>query len=310
MNILIENVSWLFSYRVIRLTLAFFITAWVARYLTPEVYGQHGVALAEMCMLFWSQGLKEVVIKKIRKQKVDDGVISSASFQLMFVGNLLLYGLLGIILYILQIPSLIKSISLICGFGILFRSFEGFELWFHSKLQVKYTVRVQLIAQLLYMSSNVVLILSSYEAIWFAITYSIQLVITGIGFLVVFSKYLKPKIFGIFTTVQKNILLEGKFLILAKLAFTCSIIIDRFIIESMLDTSSLGIYSASLKMVTIWMFVSEAISLSFIPILSSKNHNEKNPLRAKEMFGYTTSISLLLILIFAPFSEFLVEQVF
>ncbi len=308
----LKNITWIFGYRVIRLILAFFITAWIARYLGPEVYGKlvYGIAIAELMMLFWSQGLKEVVIKKIKQLELDDGLVSSAAFQLMLVGNLLLYGILALVLFAFEIPMLIKFIALICGLGILFRSFEAFELWFHSRLQVKYTVRVQLIAQILYMFVNVILIINSSNIIWFAVTYALQLFCAGIGFLIVFRKHIKPVFFSSFTSIQKRIIKTGGFMILAKLIFTCSLLIDRFIIESMLDLSSLGIYSASMKMVSIWTFISSAISLSFISVLTATEENERYYFLAKKMFGYTTSISICLVILFAPFSDFLVQIVF
>jgi hypothetical protein len=66
----IQNISWMYIYRMVRLPLAFIITAWLARFLGPGKYGAYvyAIAIAELLMLFWSQGLKEVVIQEIRKK--------------------------------------------------------------------------------------------------------------------------------------------------------------------------------------------------------------------------------------------------
>lgn len=310
---IVRNISWHFFYRIARLSLAIFITAWVARYLGPERYGQlvYAIAIAELVMLFWTQGLKEVVVQQIKESGLSDLDVTVASFHLMLIGNTILYGLLLALVSTLNLPEGIKVLTLICGAGIWFRCFEAFELWFHSNLSVRIPVQVQLISQLVYMGLNLGFILYKVDVFWFGISYMLQLVLTAIGFFSIF--LIKKKVIILelnLVPIQKKLLKLGLFMILAKLALTSSILIDRLIIEQMLGIEFVGVYSASMKMITTWIFISSAISLSFIPVLDEHKCESDFVRISSDMFGWVSTISILLASLFYLFSTDLVIFVF
>lgn len=310
---IVKNISWQFFYRIARLGLAFFITAWMARYLGPERYGQlvYAIAIAELVMLFWTQGLKEVVVQQIKESGLSDLDVTVASFHLMLIGNTILYGILFALVFISNLPEDIKILTLICGLGIWFRCFEAFELWFHSNLNVRIPVQVQLISQLVYMGLNLGFILYKVDVLWFGISYMLQLVLTAIGFFSIF--LIKKKVIILelnLAPLQKKLLRLGLFMILAKLALTSSILIDRLIIEQMLGIEFVGVYTASMKMITTWVFISSAISLSFIPILTDYKTKSDFERLSGDMFGWISTISILLSVLFYTFSADLVLFVF
>ena len=294
-NRLLQNISWLFIYRLIKLAVAFFITAWVARYLGAEQYGtyMYAVGVAELSMLFWSQGLKEVVIHETKKAGKNTSEVSAASFQLMAVGNSVLYGLLALVLFALIDQKIIIVLSLLCGVGIWFRSFEAYELWFHAHLKVRLSIRVQFVSQFLYMAANILLIYLQAPLIYFGVTYAFQLIVTGLGFLVLY--ILQNKKFSFFSAdsaLQKKMITYGKFMILAKLALLSSFLVDRLLIEYLLDFQALGFYAVAIKMTTTWTFVASSISLSFIPIITEKVNRDEQYEKMTSMFGWITVSSI------------------
>jgi len=306
-----QNISWHFIYRIARLSLAFFVTAWMARYLGPENYGVYiySIALAELVMLFWSQGLKEVVIQQIKEIGLEKPDVSVASFQLMIIGNTILYGVLALIVFTFNFDIAVKSIALICGIGIWFRCFESFELWFHSSLKIRVTVFVQFVAQLIYMISNILLILYSAELVWFAYAYAGQLIIAGIGFLLVFP-IKNINLFKGYKKLQSDLLSIGVVMIIGKLTHTSSIIIDRILIESFLGNESVGIYVASMKLTITWIFISSAIAYSFIPVLTSSKSDLNFTSSTKKMFQSVAYISIVLAALIFFVSDELVHAVF
>lgn len=315
MNLLtpvLKNISWHLIYRIARLGLAFFISAWVARYLGPNKYGQliYAIAISEIVMLSWSQGLKEVVIQKIRENKSRSRDEPIAAFQLMILGNTLLLGILSIILFFLDLTITLKMLSILCGLGIWFRAFEAFELWFHSELNIKITVLIQFFAQTLYTLANIILILSNVNLLWFGVTYLGQLAIAGIGFLFVYNKFNSINLFRNYFPIQKEIMRLGSFMIFAKLTFTASFLIDRFIIEMILNIESVGIYSAAMKLVTVWIFISKAISLSILPVLNDEKLSVRFDQLIQKMFFWILLVSLALTIILSRFSTELVTIVF
>ncbi|MEP2010381.1 MAG: flippase [Balneola sp.] len=309
---IVNNISWHFIYRIARLGLAFFITAWMARYLGPERYGIYiySIALAELVMLFWSQGLKEVVIQQIKERGLEKSEVSIASFQLMVIGNTLLYGVLAAIVFLFNFDELIKILALICGIGIWFRCFESFELWFHSSLKIRVTVIVQFISQLIYMISNVFLIIYSADIFWFSVTYTGQLIFSGIGFLIVFPKRKNLKLFKTFKSLQLDLLRVGGVMMLAKLSYLTSFLIDRFLIENYLGVEALGIYVASMKLTITWIFISTAISYSFIPILTESKTEYEFSLALIKMFRYICYISIFITVLIYILSDYVVITVF
>jgi len=283
----------------------------MARYLGPEKYGVYiySIALAELVMLFWSQGLKEVVIQQIKESGLEKTDVSVASFQLMIVGNTFLYGVLATIVFVFNFDDIVKLIALICGVGIWFRCFEAFELWFHSSLKVRVTVLVQFVSQLIYMLVNVLLILNSAEIVWFAFTYAGQLIITGIGFLLVFPTK-KFRVFKSYENLQSSLIRIGAVMIIAKLTYTSSLVIDRFLIESFLGSESVGIYVVSLKLTITWIFISSAISYSFIPVLTSLEDAQSFSASTRKMFQSIFYISIVLAVLIFFISDELVHIVF
>ncbi|GAB5409659.1 MAG: flippase [Balneolaceae bacterium] len=315
MNLLspvLNNISWHLIYRIARLSLAFFISAWVARYLGPEEYGQlvYAVAISEVIMLFWSQGLKEVVIQQIRENKSNNKDEPIAAFQLMILGNTILLGVLSILLYFLELTNTIRLLSILCGIGIWFRAFEAFELWFHSELNVKVTVLIQFLSQLVYATANISLILNNASLLWFGVTYLGQLAITGIGFLLVYRKFNSIKLVKIYFPIQKEIVLLGSFMIIAHLTLKSSFLLDRFVIEKLLNIESVGIYTAAMKLITVWVFISKAISLSVLPVLTDEKFSIKFNLLSQKMFSWTLMISIVLTFVFSNFSTELVSLIY
>lgn len=284
----------------------------MARYLGPERYGIYiySIALAELVMLFWSQGLKEVVIQQIKERGLEKSEVSIASFQLMVIGNTLLYGVLAAIVFLFNFDELIKILALICGIGIWFRCFESFELWFHSSLKIRVTVIVQFISQLIYMISNVFLIIYSADIFWFSVTYTGQLIFSGIGFLIVFPKRKNLKLFKTFKSLQLDLLRVGGVMMLAKLSYLTSFLIDRFLIENYLGVEALGIYVASMKLTITWIFISTAISYSFIPILTESKTEYEFSLALIKMFRYICYISIFITVLIYILSDYVVITVF
>jgi PST family polysaccharide transporter len=309
----VQNISWMYIYRLVRLPLAFIVTAWLARFLGPGNYGVYvyAIAIAELLMLFWSQGFKEVVIQEIRRSGLEKTEVSIAAFQLMAVGSFVLYGVLGGVLLLFIDEQVVKIISLLCGLGICFRAFEGFELWFHADLNVRVTIGVQFVAQLLFILIIAVLIYHDASLMWFGFAYAIQLIIAGIGFVVVY--WLEKKSIAFFKKLQpirKKLLKLGKFMILAKLCFTASVLIDRIIIEHLIDAEAVGYYAAAMKLITTWTFISASISLSFIPIISDAENEKERQQNMQRMFGWISTAALLLVVPFYMFAGFLIPIIF
>lgn len=269
------------------------------------------MGLAEVVLLFWSQGLKEVVIHEIKEHGLEKGEVSAAAFQLMLMGNLVLYGILAGILFLFIDEQILVILSLLCGAGIIFRSFEGFELWFHASLKIKITVWVQFIAQLIYMVAITLFILNEAGLIWFGVAYAGQLIIAGIGFAVVYAiERGRIVIFGNYQQIQHKLLRSGKYMMLAKLTLTCSFLADRFIIEYYMNMEAVGYYAAAMKMTTTWTFIGSSIALSFLPVISDSLNTQQFHSSAKEMFKWLIISSLLLVIPFFILSDQLVLLVF
>lgn len=284
----------------------------MARYLGPEKYGVYiySIALAELVMLFWSQGLKEVIIQEIKEKGLEKSEVSIASFQLMILGNTVLYGVLAAIVFLFNFEEIIQLLALICGVGVWFRCFESFELWFHSSLKIRVTVIVQFISQLIYMLSNILLIINSADIQLFAVSYAGQLVLSGIGFFIVFPKKIIFQLFKNFRVLQSELIRVGGVMIVAKLTYTSSFIIDRFLIESYLGVEALGLYVASMKLTVTWIFISTAISYSFIPLLTISKTKKDFASHLTKMFQPICYISITLAVLIFLFSDLIIQIVF
>jgi len=270
---IIRSSVWLSVYRTLRMVIAFGVGIVIARYLGPEDYGRLHYALASVLIFMGitGPGIKDVITRRFDTLESETGTIINAGMLLIFFSNILMLSA-ALLMVVLLRPGdqLIIMMAAVIGVGNLFRVFEVFELWFHYKLEMGKTVLVQGLSFFLISASKLVFVFAGFEVFWFAVLMGAEIILTGIGFLLLI--IVRPQ--GIQPGKQRNLfslsvsILRESLPSLAGVAFVLILFkIDQVMLGWLGSDAEVGFYAVAVPFSEYWAFLAIAIVTSAYPAL-------------------------------------------
>jgi PST family polysaccharide transporter len=160
--------------------------------------------------------------------------------------------------------------------GMIFQTLDVIDLWFQSRVQSKYTVYAKNTAFMLANIAKIGLILVGAPLIAFAWIALVEVVLGAVGMVMVYRiNGLVLLRWRVSLARARKLLKDSWPLILSGLAVVTSMRIDQVMLGEMLGDSSVGIYSAAVRLSEGWYFFPVAIVTSIFPsIVATKKVNE------------------------------------
>ena len=275
----INNISWLFVDKVIRMTIGLFIGVWVARYLGPEQFGllNFSTAFVSLFGVVAALGLKDIVVRDLVNKPKNANNILGTAFLLQVLSGLLSFTLVIVAInYFRPEDSQSKLIVIILGFIMVFKSSDVIKYWFESQVKSKYTVWAESGVIIFFSAVKVVLILNNSPLINFVWAILLESILLAI---VLFLMYgwsgEKLKHWSVQTYRAKKLLNNSWPLILSGLAIIIYLRIDQIMLGQILNNEAVGIYSAAVRISEVWYFIPIIIISSLFPsIINTKKQNE------------------------------------
>lgn len=276
---IVENISWLFFDRILRMTIGLLVGVWFARYLGPKQYGLFNFATAFVGLFaaVSGLGLQEIVVRNIlHDSKETNSILGTAGF-LQFCGGVLAYVLVMVFIFVIR-PDDSFAIAIVAILGLMLpiKVSEVAIFWFESKVNSKYTVWVQNSVLILFALIKIVLISNRAPLIVFIWLTLIEGLFTGVLLLLVMNK-IGPQLSHLDVTFNraKALLKESWPLALSGIAITIYMKIDQIMLGQMVGDEAVGIYSAATRISEIWYFIPLVIVSSVYPsIIESKKQSE------------------------------------
>jgi O-antigen/teichoic acid export membrane protein len=271
----IQNASWLIGDKVVTMIIGVFVTAIIARYFGPVLFGQFHYALS-FVLLFTAistLGLETLTVKAIVDKNYNQGTILCTSLLLRVIGGTLLILLAAIVIRIIEPnDSLIHLLVFIMSLTMAFKSLEVIEYWIQAKQKAKISSIIRMAVYFLSAGLKVVLVLLEGNLIHYALIYLLDIFIIGTALIVAYFIYRdSASKWRIDFTYAKEILSKSWFLILSGLMVTLYMQIDKVMLGSMLSTTlDVGVYTAAVAVASMWYFVPMAVITSFKPIIMSR----------------------------------------
>lgn len=245
-----------------------------------------------------------VSIKYLINEKDNHGQIVGTCIAMRIVSSLLSILLIFIIVFVLKrnepiiiIATVLQSISL------LFEAFTVIEWWYQYKLESKNTAIIIFIGYICMAAYKLLLVYFNKDVLWFSFSNCISNIIIAILLIIFYKKSKSPRMtFSLNKGIQ--LLKESYHFILSSLMVAVYAQIDKMMIGSMLDDiSSVGLYSVSTTIVSLWSFLPTAIINSFKPVvLEIKSTSyERYKLKLKQLYSLIIWLSIaytIFILIF------------
>lgn len=268
---IVENTGWLFTDRILRLTIGLFVGVWIARYLGPQRYGllNYAAALASLFGALATLGLDAVVVRDLVQTPEKRQEILGSAFVMRLGGSLAALTLAGCAALLLRGASdEALLLVLISATGFLFQAFVCIELWFQATMQTKYSILAKTTVFLLVSAVKVALIVLNAPLVAFAWA---GLAETAAGSLALIIAY-RARGGGLSQwrarlQTMTRLAREGLPLALSGLLVMIYMRIDQIMLGQMLDDRAVGVYAAATRLAEITYIAPTVIVAAIAPAL-------------------------------------------
>lgn len=311
----VRNTSILILEKILRLFIGLFVGIWMAKYLGPSQFGalNYYQSYVAILMPFAMIGLDSVVVKQLVLNRVNHYKILGTSFTLKVIGAIVALMLIFLSFFYSQNTTEEKKFILILSISLFTQSLNVIDFHFQSEVKSKYTVYSSLFSLILSSLLKIIFILCNKSIIWFIILIALESVLLLLGLIYYYHK----TGLSIFkwtwdNKISRELLRQSWPLALSGFSFVIYNNVDKLMISYLLDDYSVGQYSASLRLVTVWHFLPGVIVSSFLPYLVEGH--DKSKFDFEKRLGYLGSFliwfSIILALTYTFFSEILINYTF
>jgi O-antigen/teichoic acid export membrane protein len=299
---LAKNTTLLFISQIISYILGFFITMYTAQYLGTSGFGMLSTALslAAIFAVFTDLGLGTITTREVSRDKSLQNKYFSNTSILRLILALLTFGL--IILYVTIInltsyhyPPETTILIYIIGASIIFNGLAGtFSAIFQALQEMEYQSLSLILNGIIMFVGTILAIYFHKSIIFFAMLYLISNLVCLIFILVVYLwKYSLPK-FELDTAFIKITLLAALPLSVVSIFTLIAFRVDIILLSILKSSVDVGIYSASYRLLEVFLFIPAVFTIAVFPIFSQFFISAKDSLKFtyQKSFKYLTLLSL------------------
>ncbi|MDQ5912074.1 MAG: Polysacc synt protein [Patescibacteria group bacterium] len=310
-----ENTGWAILSRAISIIISFFITVYLVRYLGPENYGQlsYAISFVALFSIFASFGVDNILHRDIIKYPEKRGEYLGTAFVLK-----LLTGIFATILTVLSAITLTDSdvsklvIFLLSGTFIL-QAFNVINTEFQADVKLKYTSIISLITVVILSLLKIMVIIFSKGIIYLGGIMLLEAIINA-SLLIYIHFYVYGNIKTWFFTKHTAYILMTESWPFIFIAFFASVYtrIDQVMLKHLVNTSSVGLYDAAVRLGEIWGFIPSLIVASmFTAIINAKKiNNTEYRKRLLHLSFVVTVVSTIIATFIAIFSKNIVNFIY
>jgi PST family polysaccharide transporter len=267
------NVSWLAVDKLTRLFVAVFISAWIARYLGPEQYGQlaYALTLVAMFQALSMLGLDNLVVRDIASASERAHLVLGTAVRLRCVGAAGAYITLGATVAVLHgnDPPM-AGIILMAGLCILLQVTEVIDLWFQSQLQSRRTVVAKLLSYLTTAVLKVSLVMAGASLTWFAAVGAVEAALTAFS-LIVSYRLFRTRMRWVWDPILARQLIKQSWpLLISGLSVFLYMRVSIIVLRERAGSAEVGLYSVGATLSEMWYFIPMIIFSSIAPIIARK----------------------------------------
>jgi O-antigen/teichoic acid export membrane protein len=309
------NTLWVFGGFILRYGVNMIVSVYLARYLQPEGFGVLSYASTFLQLLspLALMGLYGIITRELVRGEHDEKVVMGTAFYLKLTASVATTILIIIIAQFTESESSDKWNILIASASLLVSPFGVIDFFFQAKVQSKYIVYSQQAAYLITSAIRVLLI------VWQAPVYAFVIMIFADAFLAALGLlfYYNLQGFSVKTwrfdkELSKIIMKEVPKVMFADFFIVLYMKIDQVMIDKMLGSTDLGIYSAAVKLCEPFYMVATLLLASLFPAIVNgmKISIKEYRHRLQRLFNVLTWLAIFVSIIVTLFSEFIINTLF
>lgn len=276
----LRNIVWQLSEKMVRLSLTVIVSALMARYLGPDGFGQYNYinAIISIALVVTSLGFNRILVRESTACKFENEhvVLVSTSFFLRAFASIFIFACLSLFFIFLNNTSgLIYTISLA---SLIFVSFDVVDYHLQGQSIFKVATSCRIVSFLIVSVIRLWLVYIEANETFFYATILIEYAVAGLMIYVVTKKKYRriTHISAKYFSIKKAQLLikESWPEIIAGFGAILFMKMDQIMLQYMKGASSVGIYSAATRISEAWYFLPTAIVAATFPIFMKKYHQK------------------------------------
>lgn len=263
-----NNLSWTLIAKCFQLCAQLLIGMFVARYLGSDLKGtlDYTAAFVTFGSSVVGLGLSGVIVNELCTSKNSDAKVLGSLMRLQFIVSILTFIITIAVISLLNLGDLkLIIIGVIQSISLIFNVYTTLSYWFQARDMMKEASIIQLISQFIVIVYKVAIILLKCDVIFFAFSVTLEAMSTAIIYYYVYRKYDKEK-FSYDKNLVKYVMKQAMPFLVADVMIFLYQCMDKMMIGSMLDKSSVGCYSAATTIANMWSL----IPASFLNVIRPK----------------------------------------
>jgi len=299
---IILNINWLLLEKFFKILFGFFVTIYEARYLGAEQVG----------LLYWAfsfvslfaplshLGLNDILVRDLVKSPQERNSLLGTTFYLKLVGGFLLIAVSVLAISLLHPgDSALLWMILAISFGYIAKPYEVIDCWFQSLVRSKYAAYSRIFSFMSIYALKVIFILTNGPLMAFALMFSVDFVLTSIGFVFFYIKNNKEslKTWRFSSSLAKQLLTESWPIMLTSGMVVIMANIDQVMIGEMLTENETGQFAVARKLIDLSGFLPVALVTSFAPAIARAKLQDEDEYRKRLLKLYRVMFYLSVVVI-------------
>lgn len=310
-----RNTGWMFSARIFILAVAFFVNAYMARYLGPANFGllNYVFSFVGLFGFLTSLGIESIANREIIIDHSKKDLIIGTSFYLKLFGSLLAIFAVFIFARISTSDTILLGLISMYSLSYVFSAFDIINTYFSSQVLSKYPAIVTMVIGIISSVLKIVAINLGLGIIWLTAIYVLESVTMAIGLLFFFihkGHSIKEWVFD--KTVALIILKDSWPLMLSTVAWSVYMKIDQVMIKNMIGNEQSGIYAIAAKLSEFWYFIPSVICASVFPAIinAKKTGKDLYEKRLSKLYSLMFYLSLAIAILTTIFAHLIIYVLF
>ncbi len=264
------NLGWMFFARIIGMVVSIIVSAYITRLLGPTSYGElsYALSLITLFSVFSSLGIEQVLYRELIKRPQDKNELLGSSIAIKIVAGSLTSLLVLVIAYISTSDPLSFWLVVIMSLSFLFNGWNIVAYEFQAEVKSRYPAIVTLYVTLVLSVIKLGTVVLGGGVIYLAAIVTLEQILYMIFFIFIRQKYIGSiKCWFAKWNTVKYLILSSFPLMISAWFIIIYTRVDQVIIKHLLDTKSVGLYDAGVRIAEALQFIPQFIVHSLFPAL-------------------------------------------
>lgn len=308
-----KNTGWMFLTKILSLAVSFITTIFIARNLGPSNYGQlsYAISFVGLFSFIATMGLDQVLYRELVKYPDKRNQYLGSAFIIKILSSLLaITSCLAMAMMFSQDDVSIVLIFIISS-SFVFNSFQIISTEFQAIVKAKYPSIISLIIVTILNILKIFVIISGRGVIYLALVLLLESILYAALYIIIYKQKLNKSITNWSFDKQKSLkLISDSWPIIFSSAFALIYArIDQVMIKNFIDSASVGIYDAAVRISEAWYFVPNIILTSLFPAIvgSKQKTNTIYVNRLRSLFTILLILSMTVALVVTIFSSTIIH---